>query len=135
MKLSTKSIYGLKILLQIAVDSKGGKIAQGKSIASKQEISEPYLEQIMIPLKTAGFVGTIRGCNGGYFLNRELEEITVLRVIEVFEGELNFAECMEDPKTWSENNAYSTINVWKRLANSLKITAEKITLKSILEDK
>jgi len=134
MKLSTKSRYGLRILLQIAIDNKDGKPAQGRSIAKKQDISEPYLEQIMIPLKTAGLVRTTRGCNGGYFLNKKPEEISVLNIIELFEGEFNLVECVTDPKSCNRTKTCQTINVWKKLANALKNTAEKITLESILDD-
>ena len=70
MKLSTKSRYGLRVLLQIAMDSEKSKVVSGREISRKQEISEPYLEQIMIPLKNAGIVSTVRGCRGGYRLKR-----------------------------------------------------------------
>ncbi len=134
MKLSTKPRYGLRILIQIALDNKDGKAAQGKSIAKKQEISEPYLEQIMIPLKNSGLVRTTRGCNGGYFLNKQPEEITVLDIIELFEGEFNLVDCVTDPKACSRRKNCYTINVWRKLASSFKGTAEKITLASILDE-
>ncbi len=134
MKLSTKSRYGLRILLQIALDNKVGKASQGKSISKKQEISEAYLEQIMIPLKNAGLVRTTRGCNGGYFLNKDPEEITVLDIIELFEGEFTLVDCVSDPKSCSRSKNCFTMNVWKKLANAFKATAGKITLAAILED-
>ncbi len=134
MKLSTKPRYGLRILLQIAIDNKEGKAAQGRQIAKKQDISEPYLEQIMIPLKNAGYVRTTRGCNGGYFLNRKPEEITILDIIELFEGEFSLVECVTDPKACTRTKTCYTINVWKKLATTFKNAAEKITLASILEE-
>ena len=134
MRLSTKSRYGLRILLQIAIDNREGKAAQGKSISKKQEISEPYLEQIMIPLKNAGLVRTTRGCNGGYFLNRDPKEITILNVIELFEGELNLVDCASDEKNCSRIKNCQTSNVWRKIASSLRDTADKITLASILEE-
>ena len=71
MKLSTRSRYGLRILMQIAIENSYGRLAQGKVISEKQEISEPYLEQIMITLRSSGLVRTVRGCNGGYQLDRK----------------------------------------------------------------
>ena len=77
MRLSTKSRYGLRILIQIAIDNLNGKkLAQGRVIAKKQDITDAYLEQIMIPLKRGGVVGTVRGCNGGYELRKECQDIT-----------------------------------------------------------
>jgi Rrf2 family protein len=134
MKLSTKSRYGLRILLQIAMDNRDGKAAQGKTISKKQEISEAYLEQIMIPLKTAGLVRTMRGCNGGYFLNKNPVDITILDVIELFEGELNLVECVSDDKSCTRIKNCQTINIWKKISSSLRDTAGKITLASILEE-
>ncbi len=134
MRLSTKSRYGLRILLQIAIDNHDGKAAQGKTISKKQEISEPYLEQIMIPLKNAGLVRTTRGCNGGYFLNKAPKEITVLAVIELFEGELNLVDCNSEEKNCSRTNICQTSGVWKKIASSIRKAAEKITLASILDD-
>jgi Rrf2 family protein len=134
MRLSTKSRYGLRILLQIAIDNRDGKAAQGKSISKKQEISEPYLEQIMIPLKNAGYVRTTRGCNGGYFLNKDPKDITVLAVIELFEGDLNLVDCVSEEKNCPRIKNCQTSSVWKRIADSVRGTAEKITLASILEE-
>lgn len=134
MRLSTKSRYGLRILLQIALDNREGKAAQGKSISKKQEISEPYLEQIMIPLKNAGFVRTTRGCNGGYFLNKDPKEISILDVIELFEGELTLVDCVSDEKSCPRIKNCQTTNVWKRIANSVREAAGKITLATILEE-
>ena len=134
MRLSTKSRYGLRILMQIAIDNRDGKAAQGKSISKKQEISEPYLEQIMIPLKNAGLVRTTRGCNGGYFLNKAPKDITILNVIELFEGEFTLVDCVSDEKNCPRIKNCQTSNVWKKIAKSLRDTADKITLASILEE-
>ena len=134
MRLSTKSRYGLRILMQIAMDNHEGKAAQGKTISKKQEISEPYLEQIMIPLKNAGYVRTTRGCNGGYFLNKNPKDINVLGVIELFEGELNLVDCITDETNCPRVKECQTRNVWEKIAGSMRDTAEKITLASILDE-
>jgi Rrf2 family protein len=134
MRLSTKSRYGLRILMQIAMENQEGKAAQGKTISRKQDISEPYLEQIMIPLKNAGYVRATRGCNGGYFLNKNPQDITVLGVIELFEGELNLVDCVSDENNCPRVKECHTSNVWKKIAASMRDTAEKITLASILDE-
>ena len=134
MRLSTKSRYGLRILMQIAMENQEGKAAQGKTISKKQDISEPYLEQIMIPLKNAGYVRAMRGCNGGYFLNKNPQDITVLAVIELFEGELNLVDCVSDENNCPRVKECQTSNVWKKIAGSMRDTAGKITLASILDE-
>ena len=86
IKLSTKTRYGLRILMQIALDNRQGRLSRGRNIAAEQRITAPYMEQIMIPLKTARLVKTRRGCRGGYELGRSPGKITILDVIKLFEG-------------------------------------------------
>jgi Rrf2 family protein len=135
MKLSTKSRYGLRILVHIAIDNLNGKkLSQGRIIASKQNITDAYLEQIMIPLKRGGVVGTIRGCNGGYELRKSLEDITVLEIIELFEGTINLADCAKGNVKCKRVEKCSTTNVWLDLSHIFREAARKITLESIVED-
>jgi len=133
MRLSTKSRYGLRILLQIAMDSVDGSAVKGNVIAKKQEISEPYLEQIMIPLKRAGYINTIRGCNGGYILNIKPGKVSVLDVIELFEGRVNLVDCTNGKKKCSRNSICPMLDIWKHLSDSFRTEAGNISLASILK--
>ncbi len=135
MKLSTKSRYGLRILIQIALDNLNGKrLSQGKNISEKQRVTEAYLEQIMIPLKRGGIVGTVRGCNGGYELRKPPAEITVLEVIELFEGTINLADCSSGKKPCERADNCPTISIWKDLEKTFREKADSITLEYILEN-
>jgi Rrf2 family protein len=134
MKLSTKSRYGLRIILQIALDNLSGrKLSQGRKIAEKQGITDAYLEQIMIPLKRGGIVGTIRGCNGGYDLRKTAKNITVLEIIELFEGRIKLADCCSGKQKCQRVEKCPTINVWTELEDAFREKAATITLESILE--
>lgn len=134
MRLSTKSRYSLRILVQLALEMKATPAVKGRVIAKKQEISEPYLEQIMIPLKSSELVRTIRGCNGGYSLNKSPEDITILDIIELFEGKIEFAECNNESTTpCSLLDRCPTSSVWAHLSKTLRDEAAKISLASILE--
>ena len=135
MKLSTKSRYGLRILLQIALDKLNGKkLSQGRTISEKQEITDAYLEQIMIPLKRGGLVGTVRGCNGGYELRKDPKDVSVLEIIELFEGGINLAECVRGNEKCHRTESCSTLSVWRHLAEVFRKEAASITLASIIED-
>jgi len=137
MRLSTKTRYGLRILLQIALDSEGRANAsvKGKTISEKQEISEAYLEQIMIPLKSHGFVKTVRGCHGGYALNRSPEQITVLDLIELFEGKVQLVKCVggEDGDC-SRLGRCPTSAVWEGLSEGIRKLAGSISLRQIVDE-
>ncbi len=130
MKLSTKTQYSLRILLQIAMASREDQLVQGREIAARQGINEPYLEQIMINLKNAGLVSTVRGRKGGYLLARDPEEITLLELIEVFEGTIEFveAEAPSAPETRAANAA------WKSLGSRIRGSATNTTLAEVLRD-
>ena len=91
MILSSKTQNSLKILLHVASEARYGRLSQGKEIALKQRINEPYLEQIMISLKQGGLVRTVRGRNGGYTLARAPEGVSLLDVIRVCEGHIDFS--------------------------------------------
>lgn len=120
MKLSTKPRYGLRILAQIAADGGGKKPVSGKEVARKQGISTAYIEQILIPMRNAGIVRTVRGRNGGYLLDRPASQISLLDIIELFEGRLELVaeeEC--DP---------IAAPLWNRLTESLRTQTRAITV-------
>jgi len=115
MKLSTRSRYGLKAMVDLAVAAprhaplfEGGKAAQppGGSrvavgtpmplsvLAQNQGISEAYLEQLLRALKQAGLVTAKRGVNGGYCIARPPESISVEDVLRALEGSTAVADCV-----------------------------------------
>ncbi len=134
MKLSTKTRYGLRILLQIAVDQTTQETVKGKDIAAKQDISEPYLEQIMIPLKSSGIIKTTRGCRGGYKIAIPLKEISVCRIIELFEGEITLVKCSDKDGSCKRLYKCQTTNVWAKLASVIKEETKKVTIASLLAE-
>jgi Rrf2 family protein len=134
MRLSTRSRYGIRILIQISLDCREKECVRGRIVAEKQGISEAYLEQILIPLKTAGFVRTIRGRNGGYALNREPEGISVLDVIELFEGPIELADCSKEGEECERKPKCPMTKVWRRLADVFRQEADKVKLSDLVEE-
>ena len=84
MKLSTKSRYGTRMMMELEQRFNGNPVQMGE-IAQKQGISVKYLEQIIIPLKKAGFITSVRGPKGGHLLAKPPDEITVGEIIKVLE--------------------------------------------------
>lgn len=119
----------------MVLDRMGGtRLSKGHDIARKQNITDAYFEQIMIPLKRSGIVETVRGCNGGYELGRDPEEITVLDVIELFDGDFNFSTCLRRGKECSSKMNCPTAPVWDRLGDVMRKEARNISLGSIVGD-
>ena len=84
MKLSTRARYGLKALIDLGLHCETEAVSI-QSIASRQNISDSYLEQLMAKLKKAGLVDSTRGAGGGYRLGRPAAEISVGDVLRVLE--------------------------------------------------
>ena len=85
MKLSKKSRYGLRALIDLAVNSRTELVSLG-SIAQRNDISAQYLEHVFSALRKGHIVKSMKGSQGGYFLEREPEEITVAQIVEALEG-------------------------------------------------
>ena len=124
MKLSTKPRYGLRILAQIAADGGDNTPVCGKEVARKQGISIAYIEQILIPMRNAGMIRTVRGRNGGYILARPAQDISLLEIIELFEGHLDLVED-------HENN--TAAEIWQRLSLVLRNEAKAITVANLAD--
>ena len=93
MKLSKKSEYGLRALLELTI-AHGKTILQRHEIADRQHIPIEFLEQILLTLKRAGLVTSRRGIKGGYTLIKQPREITLGHVIRLLDGPLAPIGCV-----------------------------------------
>lgn len=134
MKLSTRSRYGLKAIVDIA--SQNFSPTCVKNIAARQNIPENYLEQIIAILKKFGFVKSIRGAQGGYILNCDPTLTTVGDVLRKLEGSLYPVNCLESVKNCNDadcNNCF-TKNVWARIYDNISRAVDSITLNDLVND-
>lgn len=132
MKLSTKTRYGTRLMLDLAKHYRKGFVQLG-DIAKKQGISMKYLEQIIIPLRKSRYVEGIRGAKGGYRLARAPEEITVGEIVATLEKGMNFTECVERPGVCIRSDACLTRDLWKETAEVMYHHLSSITLTDLLE--
>ena len=65
-----------------------------REIAKRQDLSVKYLEQLIIPLKAAGYIRSVRGARGGYTLARKPDKISIGQIIKVLEGGLSLVDCV-----------------------------------------
>ncbi|HBO84347.1 MAG: Rrf2 family transcriptional regulator [Deltaproteobacteria bacterium GWC2_42_11] len=92
MRLSTRSLYGLRAIFDIAYHYDGQPV-QVKDISKRQKISPRYLEQIFQRLKKTGVLKSKRGPHGGYYLAKMPKEITVGDILRATEGSLQLVFC------------------------------------------
>ena len=85
MRLSKKSRYGLRALVDLSVHAKEEQISLN-SIAERNNISLQYLEQVFAALRRAGIRKSIKGPQGGYLLDKDADKITVLEIVKALEG-------------------------------------------------
>jgi Rrf2 family protein len=97
VKISSKGDYGLRALVDLAQHYEAGAPIQVKDIARRQMIPEEYLGQLMVGLRRAGLVHSVRGAAGGYLLARPPSEMTVAQVLETLEGPLALVDGLSGP--------------------------------------
>ena len=132
MKLSTRSRYGTRLLLDMAQHYDQGPIQLGE-IAKRQEISVKYLEQIIIPLKKANYVLSVRGPKGGHFLARPPEEINLGEIVALLEEGPSLVECSEHAEVCQRADSCPTRLIWKEVAQAMFDKLAAITLADLAE--
>jgi len=132
MKLSTKCRYGARAVIEIARHHEDGPIKR-KDIARYQNISDSYLENILISLKNAGIIDTIRGANGGYMLRNDPSEVNLLQIINALEGSLALVKCAENPSICDKTEKCATRVVWVKLQEAKENILRNVTIQELID--
>ena len=132
MKLSTRSRYGVRLILDMALHNESGPVRLGV-IAERQGIPVKYLEQIIIPLKKAKYVSSVRGPKGGHLLAKSPEEITVGEIVNLLEGGLKLTKCTKDPETCERSDNCITRFVWKETTEAINERLNSITFSDLVK--
>jgi len=121
-------------MLELASRYGEGPIELGE-IAKKENISLKYLEQVIIPLRSAGLVKSVRGSKGGYSLAKSPSEICLNDLVEILEGSINLAECLRDPKACQKSSFCVTRDIWKEASEAIYQIFHGITLEEMVNRK
>ncbi len=132
MKLSTRCRYGSRALIEIARNY-GQKPTKRKEICRIQGLSNSYIENILISLKSAGIVDTIRGARGGYVLVRPPSQITLLDVTRALEGSQAPVECLDNPVLCERSGRCATQDVWREVQEAEEKVLKKTTISALLQ--
>lgn len=134
LRLSTRSRYGLRALVNIGVKTRLGKTATACEIASEENISEKYLEQLLSFLRNQKIIAGKRGSKGGYQLKVKEDEITILEILEILEGPIEPVFCVNDEDACERADICVTRTIWKKLHQTVKSLLEEITLKDLVDE-
>lgn len=133
MKISTKGRYALRMMLEFALHP--DQCTKINQVAKRQQISDKYLEQIVTILSRAGYVKSIRGAQGGYYLTKDPSEYTVGMILRLTEGSLAPVACVEyETDHCGRFDRCAALMVWKQLDEAINSVVDHITLADLLTE-
>lgn len=131
MKLTTRSHYSVKALLDLSLQPQYGPTSV-KAIAQRQDLPAPYLEKLLIKMRQAGLVRSLRGSQGGYQLARKPSQISLGQVLEAVGETIEPLPHYHADTTHAED--WVTFSLWRRLHQKLKEALYSITLADLYYD-
>ncbi len=133
MKLGTKARYAVMAIADIAIHQKLGRVTLAE-IASRQEISQSYLEQLLNRMKKTRIVESIRGPKGGYRLARSVSEIKILDIINSVDETITMTGCQDKGETGCSGKKTKCIGhyLWVSLSDHIKTFLTDITIEDLL---
>ncbi|MDO8435877.1 MAG: Rrf2 family transcriptional regulator [bacterium] len=133
LKISTKSQYGLRALVYLAISKE--KINSLRTISKKEGISFDYLEKILSRLEKTGLVKARKGVLGGYFLAKHPKKIKISEILKVLEGDTFLVKCIGADKKFHCIRARKCLakNLWRKIQDSINSTLNSITLADLIK--
>ena len=134
MRLSTVGRYALRAMVDLASHDQGVPI-QRQDIAARQEVSEPYLAQLLAKLRRAGLVESVRGPHGGYTLVRDAAQISAGDVLRAVKETLEPVACLDgDPEgRCPRADGCPTYWLWARLGDEINAVLDGVTLAELCQ--
>ncbi len=136
MKFSTRARYGLRAMLELAMNYHTCKPLPLFLIAQRQGVSEGYLEQMMTYLRKGGLVRSVRGAQGGYLLARAPAGITAGEIVRSLEGPLGPTDCVneDDPEQCERGGQCVTQGLWEKVRESVAEVLDNTTLEDLCKE-
>lgn len=131
MQLTTRSRYGLRMLIDIALHGEDGPV-RIQDIATRRAISVKYLEQLIRALKKAGFIHSKRGPKGGHVLAVAPEDIRVSDVVRALESRPELTECVGNTDCCPIAGECVTRQIWARATESIFRELDAIRLSDLM---
>jgi Rrf2 family protein len=120
------------MMLDMAQRYNEGPVQIGE-IARRVDVSVKYLEQLIIPLKKADYVKSLRGAKGGHMLNKPPNKITVGEIVEVLEGGIDLTDCVGNPEVCEKHKDCLARSIWEDATKAMYDKLNSITLSEIID--
>lgn len=131
MKLSTRSRYGTRIIMELARRNEENPI-QVSEIARVQKIPVKYLEQLIRTLKQADLITSVRGSKGGHLLNQPPESITIGQLVRLFEGQTDLVACVSAPDKCQMAEECRVRMVWMEATEAMYAKLDSVTIADLV---
>ncbi|MCL6087097.1 MAG: Rrf2 family transcriptional regulator [Actinobacteria bacterium] len=132
MKFTTRSTYGTRLMMELAFKYDKGLVLL-KDISSSQEISQKYLQQLIIPLKIAGLIRSSRGAHGGYFLSKAPKDIKLSEIIIAVEGPFYLVGCVDNPDICNRAKSCVAREIWSEIGEKFLDILSSYNLQQLTE--
>ncbi len=132
MKLTTRTRYGLRAMLELAWRADKGPVSM-ETIASSQTLSRTYLHSLLTSLRRAGLVRSVRGIAGGFLPARPPGEVSVGDIVRALEGPLDLVPCLGDRRKCGRAGACVARELWMDLSRAMEAHLDGITLKDLAD--
>ncbi len=133
MKFTTRSRYGTRMLLDVALHEEGGPVSL-RDIAKRQHISMKYLEKLSSILRRAGYIESIAGSRGGYRLHRDASSILMGDVVFLLENGEQSVLTLDVPDNCERVDTCTTRSIWARALHAMRDTLNAVSLEDMLRD-
>jgi Rrf2 family protein len=133
MKFNTKTRYGVRVVLELALNEEREGGTFQKEIAVSQDVSVKYLDHIIAALKKAKLISNMAGKKSGYRLERPAKEITVYDVYLAFEEDLAIIDCLLSDGDCPRKNLCVMKDFWCDLNRTIRTSMESVNMQEMAE--
>ena len=132
LKISAKARYGLRILMDIALHEGDPAPRTTAAIADSQQLSLKFISRLVIPLRQAGMIRSIRGISGGFRLARPPSDITLLDIVETLQGPVEILDCLGGAAPCARAQGCVSRSVWGDVNTAFTNALAAMTLEKVI---
>lgn len=127
MNISARCEYACRAMVELALHQPEGDILTAQAIAASRHVPEKYLVHILLQLKRAGLVHSVRGAQGGYALALSPDQVSLLQIVEAIDGPVL------SPLPVDDSQGEEIKSVWGRVADEIGAVLRSISLRQMVE--
>ncbi len=127
MNISSRCEYATRAIIELALHAQSQDLLTSVVIAERRHIPEKYLVHILLQLKRAGLVRSVRGAQGGYTLGRPPNEITLLDIVRAIDGPVL------DPLPVDDVQSAELKSAWQDVATRIEDVLRETTVREIVD--